>query len=112
MLTFLEVAGLVYTVNDPEIRYTENKTAVASFTVAVNSNWTDEGGSKHEDSCFIDCVAWNKLAESIIKFGVSKGDPLYVKGLLKQERWESKEGQKHSKHVLTVIRIVFLKPKE
>lgn len=110
MLTFLEVSGLVYTVNEPELRYLANKTAVVSFTVAANRKWTDEGGAKHEESCFIDCTCWAKLAEAVDK-NVAKGDPLHVTGTLKQETWE-KDGQKRSKHVLNVSRVVFLKPKE
>jgi single-strand DNA-binding protein len=110
MMTFLEVTGLVYAVNDPELRFTPNKTPVVSFTVAANRKWTDEGGSKHEESCFIDCTAWSKLAELIDK-SVIKGDPLYVFGTLKQELWE-KDNQKHSKHALTLSRCVFLKARE
>jgi len=109
-MTFLEVTGLVYAVGDPELRYTATKAAVVSFTVAANSRWTDEGGSKHEESCFIDCTAWNKLAEWISK-NVSKSDPLCISGRLKQETWE-KDGQKRSKHVLSITRCVFLKARE
>jgi len=110
MMTFLEVSGLVYVVNEPEIHYTPNNTAVVSFTVASNRQWKDQAGSKHEESCFIDCTAWAKLAEAIVKC-VGKGDPLHITGLLKQETWE-KDGVKHSKHVLNLSRCVFLKPKE
>jgi single-strand DNA-binding protein len=110
MMTFLEVSGLVYVVNEPDLHYTPTGTPVVSFTVAANRKWTDEGGSKHEESCFIDCTAWSKLAEAIDK-NVGKGDPLHITGTLKQETWE-KDGQKHSKHVLTLNRVVFLKPKE
>jgi single-strand DNA-binding protein len=109
-MTFLEVSGLVYVVNDPELRFTPTKTPVVSFTVAANRKWTDEGGSKHEESCFIDCTAWNKLAELVDK-SVHKGDPLYIYGTLKQETWE-KDEKKHSKHTVTLSRVVFLKPKQ
>lgn len=110
MLTFMNVACLVYTVNEPELHYTPNKTAVVSFTVASNRKWRDQGGSEHEDSCFIDCACFSKLAEACDK-NVRKGDPLYIEGTLKQERWE-KDGVKHYKHSVTLNRVVFLKPKE
>jgi len=109
MMTFLEVSGLVYVVNEPELRFTPNKTAVVNFSVASNRKWSDRD-AKHEESCFIDCTAWAKLAEAIDKC-VGKGDPLHITGLLKQETWE-KDGVKHSKHVLSLSRCVFLKPKE
>lgn len=110
MLTFLQVSGLVYTVNEPELKYTANKMPVVNFTVASNRAWTDEGGSKHEDSCFIDCVVFKSLAEAVDK-NVHKGDPLFIEGNLKLERWES-DDQKHSKHSIMVSRVIFLKPRD
>ena len=110
MLTFLNVSGLVYTVNEPHLSYTPNQTAVANFTVAANRQWTDVNEDKHEESCFIDCVCFNKLAE-IVSGKVGKGEPLYIEGRLKQERWE-KDDAKHSKHVLTLNRVIYFWPKE
>lgn len=110
MITFLAVKGLVYTVNEPELKYTLNKKPVVEFSVAANKKWTDQGGS-HEDSCFIDCVVFGKLAEAVDK-NVRKGDPLYVEGDLKLEKWEDNQGNKHSKHKVILLRVIFLKPKE
>lgn len=110
MLTFLNGFGLVYTVNEPVLKFTPNKTPVVNFTVAANKKWTDESGSNREDSCFIDCVCYSKLAEAVDKV-VRKGHPLYIEGKLKQERWE-KDDQKHSKHTIVLSKVVFLKPKE
>jgi single-strand DNA-binding protein len=110
MLTFLQVSGLVYTVNEPKLKYTANKMPVVNFTVVSNRAWTDEGGSKHEDSCFIDCVVFKSLAEAVDK-NVHKGDPLFIEGNLKLERWES-DDQKHSKHSIMVSRVIFLKPRD
>ena len=110
MQTFLRIDGLVYTVNEPELSYTSSKTAIVKFSVCANRQWKDGGGAAHEESCFIECVCWGKLAESADKY-VKKGDPLFITGNLNQDRWE-KDGQKHSRHTMTVDRIVFLKPKE
>ena len=110
MLTFLNVNGLVYTVNEPGLKYTPNQTPVVNFTVACNRQWLDGQNAKHEESCFIDCVCFNKLAEIVSK-NVGKGEPLYIEGRLKQECWE-KDGVKHSKHVLTLNRVIYFKPKE
>jgi len=109
MLTFLDVTGLVYVAKDPELSYTPAQTAVVKLSVAANRQWTDDAGTKHQESCFIDCTAWNKLAE-LINRNVAKGDPLYVTGTLRQESWD-KDGHKQSKHSLTLMRVVFLKPK-
>ena len=110
MLTSIDVSALVYAVSDPELSYTQNKTPVVNFAVAANRKWKEQGGTEHEESCFIDCTAWAGLAEAITKC-VHKGSPLYIIGTLKQERWE-KDGTKHSKHALTVNRCVFLEQKD
>jgi single-strand DNA-binding protein len=110
MITFMSVNGLVYTVNEPELHYTPAQKPVVEFSVAANKKWTDQGGS-HEDSCFIDCVVFGKLAEAVDK-NVRKGDPLYIEGELKLDRWEDQQGGKHSRHRIILSRVIFLKPKE
>ncbi|MBA7518566.1 Single-stranded DNA-binding protein [subsurface metagenome] len=110
MLTFLNVSGLVYTANEPELKYTPNQTAVVNLTVVVNRQWTGSDNARHEESCFIGCVCFNKLAE-IVSENVGKGEPLYIEGRLKQECWE-KDGVNHSKHVLMLNRVIYFKPKE
>jgi len=110
MQTFLKIDGLVYVVNEPELSYTPSKTAIVKLSVCANHKWKDEGGAAHEESCFIECTCWGKLAENVSKY-VGKGDPLFITGDLKQDRWE-KDGQKHSRHLMTASKIVFIKPKE
>ena len=110
MQTFIKMDCLVYAVNEPELSYTPSKTALVKLSVCANHKWKDEGGAAHEESCFIECTCWGKLAENVSKY-VGKGDPLFITGDLKQDRWE-KDGQKHSRHLMTASKIVFIKPKE
>jgi len=110
MLTFINITSLVRVAEEPSLSYTPNQKAVCKFSVAANSSWINESGNKIEEKCFIQCTAWGTLAENINKY-VEKGDPLYIDGSLKQDTWE-KDGQKHSKHTITVSRCVFLKSKE
>ena len=35
---------------DPELRYTPNGTAVCSFSVATNRNWTTDTGEKKDEA--------------------------------------------------------------
>jgi single-strand DNA-binding protein len=83
---------------DPELGYTKDSKAYAKFGLAVNEgeNYT----------LFIDCTAWNKTAELIDQY-VKKGSPVLIEGRLKLESWE-KDGQKRSKHSVSVDRIQFL----
>ena len=74
----------------PEIRYTNSKKAVCSFTVAVD-NGKDRDGKKM--SLFIPCVAWEKTGELIDQYFI-KGDPITVTGKIVPRSWE-KDGKKN-----------------
>lgn len=56
---------------DPELRHTQNGTAVASFTLAVDRDFKDKQTGKKETD-FIDCVAWRHTAEFVSRY-FSKG---------------------------------------
>ena len=51
---------------DPELRYTANGAAVASFTIAVNRQFTNSKGERDAD--FISCAIWRKAAENFTNF--------------------------------------------
>ena len=48
---------------DPELRYTGSNTAVATFSLAVNRNFTNANGEREAD--FINIVVWRKQAENV-----------------------------------------------
>ncbi|NMC27615.1 MAG: single-stranded DNA-binding protein [Syntrophomonadaceae bacterium] len=72
---------------DPELRYTPNGTAVATFSLAVNRRFNKE------QTDYIDIVAWRQTAEFCANYG-SKGRLLAVEGRLQARTYETKEGQK------------------
>lgn len=74
---------------DPEIRYTDSKKAVCSFTLAVDDGRDSEGKRKAQ---FIPCVAWGKTAELIDQY-FTKGKPLTVTGRITVRSYE-KNGEK------------------
>mgnify|MGYP003395918411 CR=1 FL=1 len=47
----------------PEVRKTTSGKAVANFNIALNEQWTDDGGDKQERVTWVSCVAWEGLAE-------------------------------------------------
>ena len=51
------------TTKDPELKYTGNNIAVASFSLAVNRNFKDANGERETD--FINCVIWRQQAENL-----------------------------------------------
>ena len=91
---------------DPEIRYTQAGKAVASLTIAVNRGF----GSDSAD--FINCVAWEKLAE-IIGNNLSKGSQVLVEGRMQNRSYENNQGEKRfiTEVVLSNIEFVGSKKK-
>ena len=72
---------------DPEIRYTANGTAVATFGIATNKSWKDEAGEQKELTEFHNLVAWGKLGE-ICQQLLKKGMKIYVQGSLTTRSWQ------------------------
>ena len=90
MLNRITVMGRL--VRDPELRHTGSGIAVASFTVAVDRDFSGrDGGEKETD--FIDCVAWRQTGEFVSKY-FSKGRMIVVSGRLQIRNWTDKEGNK------------------
>ena len=76
---------------DVEVRYTQaNNTMVASFTLAVNRRFKQEG---QPEADFINIVAWSKLAEFCSKY-FKKGQQVSIVGRLQTRTWEDEQGQK------------------
>ncbi|HHT9126961.1 MAG TPA: single-stranded DNA-binding protein [Candidatus Brocadiia bacterium] len=81
---------------DPELRYTPNGAAVASFGIAVNRVWNSPEGEQKKETCFVDVSIFGKRAEVINKY-FSKGKPIFIEGRLQFRQWETKDGQKQNK---------------
>ena len=89
-------------VKDPEIRYTNSKKAVCTFTVAADAGKTTNGDKK---TAFVDCVAWEKRAEFIDQYFL-KGDPITLAGRIETRTWE-KDGKKHKATEIVVTSVEF-----
>lgn len=76
---------------DPELRYTANGAAVASFTVAVNRQFTNAQGEREAD--FINCVIWRKAAENFANF-THKGSLIGVDGRVQTRSYENQQGNR------------------
>ena len=73
---------------DPELRYTQNNTPVASFTVAVDRDF-EVNGERPTD--FIACVAWRQGAEFVSKY-FAKGSMIIADGRLESRKWQDRDG--------------------
>ena len=89
----------------PELRYTENKIARASFTLAVDRPFTNQNGEREAD--FVPIVVWRGLAETCAKH-LQKGRLVAVEGRLQTRRWEDKEGNRRLAVEVVAERVKFL----
>jgi single-strand DNA-binding protein len=90
MLNHITIMGRL--TRDPELRRTGTGIAVASFTVAVDRDFSGrDGGEKETD--FIDCVAWRQTGEFVSKY-FTKGSMIVVSGRLQIRSWTDKDGNK------------------
>ncbi|MBL7152754.1 MAG: single-stranded DNA-binding protein [Phycisphaerae bacterium] len=92
---------------DPQLSYTPNQTAVVHFGLAVNRKWKGQDGSQREETCFVDCTAFGRQAETINKY-LSKGRPVFVEGRLTFDSWTGQDGTKRSRLKVTVENFQFL----
>lgn len=76
---------------DPDLRYTSNGTGVATFTLAVNRNFTNQSGEREAD--FINCVIWRKPAETLANYA-RKGTLLGVTGRIQTRSYDNQQGQR------------------
>ena len=91
----------------PELRYTPSGTAVADLRLAVNRNYTTQGGEKREEVCFLTVVVWGKQAESCGEY-LDKGSPILVEGRLQTREWEAKDGGKRTVIEVVAERVQFM----
>ena len=90
MLNHIIVMGRL--TRDPELRRTGSGVAVASFTVAVDRDFSPKDGGERETD-FIDCVAWRQTGEFVSKY-FTKGRMAVVSGRLQIRGWTDKDGNK------------------
>ena len=65
---------------DPELRYTSGGKAYTNFTLAVQKT--------KDEAEFIDCVAWEKTAETIAEY-FRKGNRILINGKIVTSTYES-----------------------
>ncbi len=90
---------------DPEFKNIKEGTDVAKFTLAVGR------GFKKDETDFINCVAWNKIANTINIY-TRKGSPILVVGRLQISNYENKDGVKVWKTEVIVEKMTMLGSKK
>ena len=94
---------------DPELRYTTNGKAVATFDVASGGDkWTDAQGQAHEEKTeWHRCVAWERVGEIAGEY-LAKGKQVYLEGKLQTRSWEDDKGVKRYTTEILVKDLILL----
>lgn len=95
------LVGRVY--REFELKNTKNGKSVVELPLAVNNG--------KDDTTFISVQLFGNIAETTSKY-ISKGDIVGVKGNIKNNNWEDKDGNKHYDYQFIVERISFLSTKK
>lgn len=85
-------------VKDPELKTTNSGKAFCGFTLAVPKSYKSRSGETQVD--FINCVAWEKVAENLSRY-MKKGGQLGLVGNLSIRMIDDKNGGK--KNITEVI---------
>ena len=101
MLNHITIMGRI--TKDIELRRTGSGVAVASFTVAVDRDF-NQNGQKETD--FIECVAWRQTGE-FVERNFSKGKMIVVSGRLQIRKWEDKNGNKRNTAEIVADNVYF-----
>ena len=103
MLNHIVIMGRL--TRDPELRYTQSNTPVASFTVAVDRDFCGrDGGEKQTD--FIDCSAWRQTGEFVSKY-FRKGSMIVVSGRLQSRKWQDRDGNNRTSWEISADNVYF-----
>lgn len=96
---------------DPEVRFTPDGTAVATFSIATSDEWSDKNtGEKKERTEWHRIVAFRRLGEICGEY-LSKGRQVYIEGRLQTREWDDKEGKKRYTTEIVANQMLMLGPK-
>ncbi|WP_395761061.1 single-stranded DNA-binding protein [Bacillus sp. 3G2] len=93
---------------DPDLRYTPNGVAVATFTLAVNRAFANQQGEREAD--FINCVIWRKQAENVANY-LKKGSLAGVDGRLQTRNYDGQDGKRVYVTEVLAESVQFLEPR-
>jgi len=76
---------------DPELRYTQSGTAVATLNIATSRKWKDKDGNQQDETEWHRVIVWAQSAEFCGNY-LSKGSKVYVEGRLQTRKWQDQSG--------------------
>ena len=106
MLNHITIMGRI--TKDIELRRTGAGVAVASFTIACDRDFTNNG---QKETDFIDCVAWRGTGE-FVERNFSKGKMIVVSGRLQKRKWTDKNNNNRETAEINVENVYFADSKK
>jgi len=97
---FNKVILVGHLTRDIELRYSQSGVAIAKTAIATSRKFTSNG-EKKEEVCFVDITFFGRSGEVANQY-LRKGSKVLVEGRLNFEQWVDQNGQKRSKHTVTV----------
>jgi single-strand DNA-binding protein len=92
--------------DDPELRFTPSGAAVAKFRIASTPRTLDRQSGEWKDGepLFLACNIWRDAAEHVAE-SLQRGTRVIVQGRLRQQSYETREGEKRTVYELEVDEI-------
>ena len=94
---------------DCDLKYTSSGTAVATFSLAVNRQFTNQAGEREAD--FINCVIWRKSAENFANF-TRRGSLVGITGRIQTRNYEGNDGKRVYITEVVADNFTLLEPKQ
>lgn len=95
---------------DFNLKYLNTGTAVGDVSLAVNMAYKTQDGKTENEVCYIDLNMFGRTAEVCNQY-LKKGSKICVEGRLIYQSWQDTQGNKKSKHVVSVEKVEFLDSK-
>ena len=94
---------------DCDLKYTPSGTAVGTFTLAVNRQFTNQAGEREAD--FINCVIWRKSAENFANF-TRRGSLVGITRRIQTRNYEGNDGKRVYITEVVADNFTLLEPKQ
>jgi single-strand DNA-binding protein len=108
MNSFNKVLLMGNLTRDPLVKQLPGNGLVAEFGIAASRRYRTAAGEDREETAFVDCSAFGRLAEVISQF-CRKGKPLFIEGRLKYDSWDDKQsGARRGKLSVVVENFQFI----
>ncbi len=92
---------------DPELRYTQSGSPVATLNIATDESYTDKDGNKVERTEWHRVSVFQRSAENCAQY-LAKGSLVYVEGKLQTRKWQDQQGQDRYSTEIKADRVQFL----